>query len=226
MITTENEQKKEYFKRKIQEEDIKAIKHTFINGEVIDGKRVYPTLTELVNRYNNDHKDNPISYKWIATYSSNEKWSKQKTLILNRTKEQKSEQELRELLSVSSTLEATVLDNVNKTHKLISLYLEKYRDYFGDDYDSEYKDLDTEDLPDINTKDLIGIVSATEKLLSIQRKVLGEEDFATNIYQEIKALEKEATDTKEDVLKELKQQISELEKEKRKINAIRNNKPV
>ena len=225
MITTEKEQPKEYFKRKIQEEDIKAIKHTFINGEMIDGKRIYPTLTELVNRYNNDHKDNPISYKWIATYSSNEKWGKQKTLILNRTKEQKSEQELRELLSVSSTLEATVLDNVNKTHKLISLYLEKYRDYFGDDYDSEYKDLDIEDLADINIKDVIGIAGATEKLLGIQRKVLGEEDFATNIYQEIKALEKESTDNKdEDVLKELKSQISELEKEKKKIERIRGGK--
>lgn len=225
MITTEKEQPKEYFKRKIQEEDIKAIKHAFINGENVDGKRIYPTLTELVNRYNNDHKDNPISYKWIATYSSNEKWGKQKTLILNRTKEQKSEQELRELLSVSSTLEATVLDNVNKTHKLISLYLEKYRDYFGDDYDSEYKDLDIEDLADINIKDVIGIAGATEKLLGIQRKVLGEEDFATNIYQEIKALEKEATDNKdEDVLKELKSQISELEKEKKKIERIRGGK--
>lgn len=216
---------KEYFKRKIQEEEIKAIKHTFINGEIIDGKRVYPTIVELVNRFNEANPERSISYAWIANISSSEKWGKQKTLILNRTKEQKSEQELRELLSVSSTLEATVLDNVNKTHKLISLYLEKYRDYFGDDYDSEYKDLDTEDLPDINTKDLMGIVSATEKLLGIQRKVLGEEDFATNIYQEIKALEKEATDNKdEDVLKELKSQISELEKEKKKIERIRGNK--
>lgn len=219
MINTEKEIPKDYFKRKIQEEDIKAIKNTFINGEVIDGKRIYPTLVELVKRYNEGHPDNTISYKWIATYSSNEKWGKQKTLILNRTKDHKSEQELRELLSVSSTLEATVLDNVNKTHKLISLYLEKYRDYFGDDYDSEYKDYDTEDLPDINTKDLMGIVSATEKLLSIQRKVLGEEDFATSIYQEIKALEKEATANKDDdVLKELKQQINELEKEQNKLN--------
>ena len=65
----------------------------------------------------------------------------------------------------------------------------------------------------------MGIVSATEKLLSIQRKVLGEEDFATSIYQEIKALEKEATDNKDDdVLKELKQQINELEKEQNKLN--------
>jgi len=209
---------KEYFTRKISKEDIKAIKTNFINGEVIDGKRIYATLTELVNRYNTNNKDNQISYAWIATLSSNEKWSKQKTLILNKTRDQRDEQELRELLSVSSTLEATVLDNVNKTHKLISLYLEKYRDYFGDDYESEYKDITTEDLPFINTKDLIGIVGATEKLLSIQRKVLGEEDFATNIYQEIKALEKETVNTKDDVLKELKEQIYELEIERKKID--------
>lgn len=216
---------KEYFKRKITKDELKAIKQTFINGEIVDGKKVYPPLTELVNRFNECNPDRAVSYSWIATISSNEYWGKQKTILLNRTKEQKSEQELRELLSVSSTLEAVVLDNVNKTHKLISLYLEQYREYFGDDYDSEYKEVDTEDLPNINTKDLLGIVSATEKLLSIQRKVLGEEDFATSIYQEIKALEKDSVNSKdEDVLKELKQQISELEKEKKKIEKIRTGK--
>ena len=68
MINTEKEITKDYFKRKIQEEDIKAIKNTFINGEVIDGKRIYPTLVELVKRYNEGHPDNTTSYKWIATY--------------------------------------------------------------------------------------------------------------------------------------------------------------
>lgn len=207
-----------YFERKIEEKDLIKIENTYIYGQLVDGEVYYPTLEELVIDYNSKVEDkNKIAVAYIYQIAWKGKWKARKLIIQNKINETKTENELREILSASSTLDAMALETVNKLYRIVNLGLATYDEVFSDEYKSDY---DLDNLPVVNTKDLLAYVNTVEKLIIIQRKLLGEEDPVTNIYKEIKELDaenKQAT-TNTDVLSELEKQLKELKSEHSKIN--------
>lgn len=211
---------KRFFERKIEEDEIRWIRDKFIHGDLVDGKKIFRSIDELVDIHNEskpEHKK--ISKQQIYKYSGRENWKQRKTIILNKLEEEREEKELRQILSVSSNLEAIALQNITKIHKITELYLENYAEIFGDEYESPFKDKDINDLPPINPKDLSMLVSSIEKLLNIQYKILGEDDFKSTVYKEIKALEKDNHDSENDeLISTLKSQLNELENEQKKLD--------
>lgn len=210
--------RKGYFKRKIDPIELTKIENGYIYGQLIDGDVYYPTLKELTVNYNNSVNNDPektISYEYVQQLSFEGKWKQRKLIIQNKINETKTENELREILSQSSTLDAMALEAVTKLYKIIHLGLATYDDVFSDEYKSDF---DLDNLPQVNTKDLIAYVTTVEKLITIQRRLLGEEDPVTSIYKEIKQLESNTKEDKSDVLSELEKQLKELKSEQNKIS--------
>ena len=207
-----------YFERKIDEKDLTKIENGYIYGQLIDGEVYYPTLKELTTNYNNSINNDPdrtITYEYVQQLSFRGKWKARKLIIQNKINETKTENELREILSASSTLDAMALEAVNKLYKIVNLGLATYEDVFSDEYKLDF---DLDNLPEVNTKDLLAYVNTVEKLINIQRRLLGEDDPVTSIYKEIKQLESNAKDDKSDVLTELEKQLKELKLEQSKVN--------
>ena len=207
-----------YFERKIEANDLTKIENGYIYGQLVDGDVYYPTLKELTTNYNNsvnNDSDKAISYEYVQQLSFKGKWKARKLIIQNKINETKTENELREILSASSTLDAMALEAVTKLYRIVNLGLATYDDVFTDEYKSDY---DLDNLPEVNTKDLLAYVNTVEKLITIQRRLLGEDDPVTSIYKEIKQLESNAKDDKSDVLSELEKQLKELKLEQSKVN--------
>lgn len=183
----------------------------FIFGYVLpNGDIHYPIASELAEKYD-------CSVNYINQLASKESWKELKTAVKTRLKKTVSKVEISKILSISSTLDARTLENVEKIHDITSAFLNK----LGNDF-VENMDVETTELKDIDKipNALQKLTIVMEKSAMLSRKLLGEDERKKTIYED---LEKLVEGTLEEFgFIEGVTDIYKLEDEIKKIEAARN----
>jgi len=148
----------------------------FIFGYVTDKGEIYhPSIKELAEKYG-------CSESTLRGLSSKESWIPLKTAIKTRLKKTASKQEIAKILSISSTLDARVLENVEKSHNIATKFLDKLEGRID-----EVDELDIREIERIPGA-LHKILQVMEKSAHITRSLLGEDERRDTLMDDIERI--------------------------------------
>ncbi len=200
--------KAEYFRKKI--DDWEQVRNDFINGHLDEGgKRQFPSYQELAEKYG-------VAVGSIYNKSSQEKWSKIRTLTQTKIKEKREAAELRAIVSESATYEAMALEMIYKLLKLGHLKVHKYREFY--DRDFNFEDLDTDALPEIDVKELQTLASTTKELVNLARRIIGD-DQSSSLQEELRNMRSKVKTElgSEEKIIQLQKQLSQIQRVRQKV---------
>jgi hypothetical protein len=135
----------------------------------------YPTVQELAEKYN-------VSYNTLSNLVTREDWRKIKTASLARIRKTATKVEIAQILSISSTLDSRVLQNVEKVHDIATKFLDKIENRI-DEVD-EMDILMIDKIPNALEK----ITRIVEKSSAISRKILGDDEHKEGFYDDIERI--------------------------------------
>ena len=148
----------------------------YIFGYVTEKGEIYhPTLNELAEKYG-------CSDSTLKSLCNKESWTPLKTAIKTRLKKTASKQEIAKILSVSGTLDARVLENVEKSHNIASKFLDKLAARMDEVDELEMRDIDK--IPNALSK----ILQVMEKSAHITRSLLGEDARRDTLMEDIERI--------------------------------------
>ena len=144
-----------------------------------------------------------------------------RALTQTQLEETRTAQQLRAIVSQRAAYDALALDVVGKLYRIIHANLNRAKVLFNlDNFDS----LDVNKLPRVEAREIKIYCACLEKLISITRQLLEEDESVNSIAEELKLLRAEEKDSlsSEDKLNQLEHQLSELKRARKSLNERRN----
>lgn len=214
MSIAQLEAREKYFKKKVASWE--SIKHAYIFGvwnEELQ-QTIYPKIPEMAEALG-------INEKTIYSRAGIENWDTFKTLFKQKALEKAEREELRNLLSESARYDQVVLENLERvigicTNKLKKAGKENVR---IDEYGVRHEGKEVEE---ISARDLKVITDTLVIAREQAREIIGEDKTLEAVANEIEKIKQlDAEKGSNEVLKKLKQEAAELEKEREKYRNLK-----
>ena len=162
---------------------------------------IFPTIKELAVRYK-------CSADYLYRVSSENKWGTIKAVTQARVKQNRTVEDVRKILSISSTQDARALENIERVHDLAGNYLERLEIELD-----EMVDVANSRFPDSLKK-----IAETMKLVnSLSHSIMGEDGRKESLYTDLEKLQEEIynkvyLESDSDAVENLKDEIEEYNK--------------
>lgn len=143
--------------------------------DVKQGEHIFPTIAQLAERYK-------CSTDYLYRISSKNKWSVIKTVTQTKVKQNRTIEDVRRILSISSTQDARTLENIEKIHDLAGNYLDRMEIELG-----EMEDVINSRFAD-NLKKVADTMGLVNKL---SHSIMGEDGRRETLYEDLEKLQEE-----------------------------------
>lgn len=194
--------------------DWAKIEQEYVQGEFItdftDGRKrhIFPTHAELARKHQ-------VNVQGIRQRSCKQKWSLKRDIFTEKIAHKRTAQSINTLLSESARYDAAHLGKIWQVHRLIDLYLSRYADLLDVNTDTNEKlDVDPEDYPPVNMRDLEGMMRLLKESHALVRNIVGEPVNANQVIKEIEEetkLENSTPEVRQARIKELMAKINKEE---------------
>ena len=210
VFETEEEKSKYYkkvFQKKIDEDDWQYLKNRYVAGINKNGTIYFPDKSEVLREWNENNPEKQISEDYFYKQTLKRDWNKNRTLVKRKVEGKKNLDELRAVISQSADLESEALTAIKNLYKLINTSIvQKYGSLLDNTLDSN-----DEELPRVDSQEILQLVNCIPKLIKSTKDVLGNEEDI-NIIEEMRLIEEEQNKEQET------QTLAELEKELRDLS--------
>lgn len=140
----------------------------------------FPSIRELAVKYG-------CSESYLHKVSSKNKWYKIKTITQAKLKNTRTADDVRKILSISSTQDSRCLENIEKTHDIAGIYLDKLKSITvamdPDDIDFRYLDR----IPNA----LKAITSTMKEVNALSNLIIGDDDRKQSLYDDLEKIQEQ-----------------------------------